>query len=546
MTATSLPHSYAAGTHRWNVPAVFNIAQDVCGKWADGSKRLALIEEDQEGGVRRYTFDQLEASSNQLANTFADCGLRALDRVAILLPQSVETAVAHLATYKSGAIAVPLFTLFGPDALQYRLNDSGARILVTDSTGIAKLAELRAALPSLAFVLCVDEVPAGADATSFWSTLETRSTTFESLQTSAEDPAILIYTSGTTGKPKGALHAHRVLLGHLPGVEVSHNGLPYPGDLFWTPADWAWIGGLLDVLLPAWHHGVPVLAHRFRKFDAAAAFDLMERHGVRNVFMPPTALKQLRAGWSAQLPLNFTLRSIASGGEALGEELVAWTRKAFGVEVNEFYGQTECNMVVSGCTALFARAKGAIGKPVPGHIVAVVDETGRQLPPGQAGNIAIKRPDPVMFLGYWRQPEATAEKFAGDYLLTGDAGFQDADGYIHFVGRTDDLITSAGYRIGPGPIEDCLMTHAAVASAAVVGVPDPIRTERVTAFVVLRPGFVASDPLAAELQDLVRRRLAAHEYPREVRFVDALPITATGKVIRRDLRSAATTSQSGG
>jgi acetyl-CoA synthetase len=527
---------YATGEFSWSVPTFFNIAQDVCTKWADRSGRIALIEEDPAGNIHRFTFDELESMSNQLANALAEFGLQASDRVAILLPQTVETALAHLATYKSGATAVPLFSLFGPDSLRYRLSDSGARVLITDSVGLSKVVDLRAELPALKVILCIDKISAGEEANSFWSAVQAQSTTYSSVVTRADDAALLIYTSGTTGKPKGALHAHRVLLGHLPGVELSHNGLPHVSDLFWTPADWAWIGGLLDVLLPAWHHGIPVLAHRLRKFDASAALDLMERHGVRNVFMPPTALKQLREGWPGEFPVKFELRSIASGGESLGEELVAWTRKVFGVEVNEFYGQTECNMVVSSCSPLYPRSNGAIGKPVPGHRVAVVSETGERLPPGQTGNIAIERPDPVMFLRYWNQPEATAEKFAGEFLLTGDAGFEDADGYIHFVGRTDDLITSAGYRIGPGPIEDCLLTHPAVAIAAVVGVPDPIRTERVVAFVVLRSDFSASDALALELQDLVRHRLAAHEYPREIQFVDALPTTATGKIIRRELK----------
>nr|WP_309139602.1 AMP-binding protein [Siccirubricoccus sp. G192] len=353
--------------------------------------------------------------------------------------------------------------------------------------------------------------------------------------TAADDPALIIYTSGTTGSPKGALHAHRVLLGHLPGVEMPQDLFPKPGDLFWTPADWAWIGGLLDVLLPSLHHGVPVLAHRMTKFDPEVAFRLMAEHGVRNAFLPPTALKMLRA---VPDPARFgqRLRSIGSGGETLGEELLEWGRAAFGCAINEFYGQTECNLVVANCASIMPVKPGCMGRAVPGHAVAVVDATGNPLPPGGPGTIAIRRPDPVMFLGYWNNPEATAAKFIGDWLLTGDQGAQDEEGYFRFIGRDDDVINSAGYRIGPGEIEDCLLRHPAVAMAAVVGLPDALRAERVAAVIVAAAGVVPGPALAQEIQDFVRTRLAAHAYPREVHFADTLPLTATGKVIRRDIR----------
>ena len=310
---------------------------------------------------------------------------------------------------------------------------------------------------------------------------------------------------------------------------------PQPGDLFWTPADWAWVGGLLDVLLPSLHHGVPVLAHRMAKFDPEFAFRLMADHGVRNAFLPPTALKMLRA---VPDPARFgaRLRSVGSGGETLGAELLDWGRGAFGLTINEFYGQTECNLVVSSCAGLMPARPGWMGRAVPGHEVAILDAAGNPLPPGEAGTIAVRRPDPVMFLGYWNNPVATAEKFIGDWLLTGDQGVMSEDGWFRFVGRDDDVITSAGYRIGPGEIEDCLLRHPAVAMAAVIGLPDPLRTERVTAVVVPAPGAKADDALAAALQDHVKTRLAAHAYPREVRFVEALPLTATGKVMRGELR----------
>jgi acetyl-CoA synthetase len=534
-----LPHarSYEAlrTQFRWDVPTFYNIAADVCDRWADGSGRLALVHETREGRIERYTFDDLQRLSNRAANLFAARGLRAGDRVGILLAQDPHTAIAHLGAYKVGAIAVPLFVLFGPDALQYRLSDAGVKLLVTDAEGAAKVARVRDALPNLDRVFSIDG--SAEDCDDFGAGLDAASDAYATRRTRAEDPALIIYTSGTTGNPKGALHAHRTLLGHLPGVEMSHDYLGRADDVLWTPADWAWIGGLIDVLLPAWHHGLPVVAHRFDKFDPERAFDLMVRHRVRNVFLPPTALKILRAVPDPRSRWPLALRSVASGGESLGAELLEWGRAAFGLTINEFYGQTECNMVVSSCRALFPDRPGAMGRAAAGHDVAIVDDAGGLVPVGDHGHIAIRRPDPVMFLGYWNNEPATRAKFIGDWLITGDIGAGDDDGYLRFIGRDDDVITSAGYRIGPGPIEDCLLKHPAVRMAAVVGAPDPIRTEIVKAFIVLNDGYRPSGSLTAQLQDHVRHRLAAHEYPREIAYLDSLPLTATGKIVRRELRS---------
>ncbi len=518
---------------RWRIPDKYNLAQDICDKWAGEAGRLALIHERRDGGVARYSFADIRRLSNQTANLLAARGIARGERVGILLPQAPETAVAHVAAYRMGAIAIPLFALFGTDALRYRLADSGARVVITDGSGAAKLAQIRDGLPALQAVFCIDGAPAGTE--HFGEAVAAQPDTFQSVVTAADDPALIIYTSGTTGSPKGALLPHRTLLGHLPGVELSHNLLGEPGDLLWSPADWAWIGGLIDVLLPAWHHGMPVVARRFEKFDAEAAYELMARHGVRNVFLPPTALKMMRHVDGSRWKLK--LRSLASGGESLGAELLAWGRDAFGLTINEFYGQTECNMTVSSCERLFESRPGAIGRAAPGHDVRIVDESGHVLPAGEHGNIAVRMPDPVAFLGYWNNEQATREKFIGDWLITGDTGYADEDGYLYFVGRNDDVITSAGYRIGPGPIEDCLLSHPAVRVAAVVGAPDAERTEIVKAYIVLNDGFAPSDALTRELQSHVKTRLAAHEYPRQVRYVDALPLTTTGKIIRRDLRS---------
>jgi acetyl-CoA synthetase len=530
----SEPYLEAKLSFAWDIPPQFNIGVDVCDKWAEiDAQRTAIIEYTSDG-LRSTSYGELRRQSNRLANLLVKRGVGAGDRVAVLAPQRVETAIAHIAIYKVGAIAVPLFSLFGSDALRHRLGDSGARFVLADRAGFEKLDGLRGDLPLLEGVVEFEDVNHRRVLDDI---LRGESDEFDPVNTAADDPALLIYTSGTTGPSKGALHAHRTLLGHLPGVEMSHSGFPEPGDRMWTPADWAWIGGLLDVLLPSLHHGVPVVAHRFEKFDAAAAFQLMADCNVRNVFLPPTALKMMRAVPDPQLRWRYRLRSVASGGESLGGELLSWGRACLGVNINEFYGQTECNMVISSCDAWFPSRAGAMGKPVVGHHVAVIDQEGRNSPSGVEGDIAILTPDPVAFLGYWRNPEATQSKFRGAWLITGDRGAIDDDGYVYFVGRGDDVITSAGYRIGPGEIEDCLLRHSAVSSVGVVGVPDAARTEVVTAFVVLATGVQPSASLIAELQQHVRSRLGGHQYPRQVHFIEELPLTITGKIIRRQLRA---------
>ena len=531
------PYERARGLFEWKVPDRFQIGVDICDAWALRDPDRTAIIELAGDRLEKTSYGVLRRRSNQLANFLTAAGVRREDRVAILISQRVETVIAHIATYKTGAIAVPLSSLFGPDALLHRMNDSGCRIVLTDHQGQARLEGIRSQLPRLEGVFSFDE---GA-AQSLNGLIKDLDATYEPVETRADDPALIIYTSGTTGASKGALHAHRVLLGHLPGVEMSHSGFPREHDCIWTPADWSWIGGLLDVVFPALHHGVPVVAHRFGKFDAASAFDLMERCGVRNTFLPPTALKMLRNEERPKERWKLSLRSIASGGESLGAELLAWGREQLGVEINEFYGQTECNMVLSSSAAWFAAKPGAIGKAAPGHDVRIVDDGGQVLPPHTEGDIAIRSPDPVMFLGYWNNAGATAEKFRGEWLITGDRGTMDEEGYFHFLGRLDDVITSAGYRIGPGEIEDCLLRHPAVASAGVVGAPDPLRTETVTAFVVPRAGFEAGSGLVRELQDHVRERLGAYQYPRRVIFLNQLPMTVTGKILRRELRALATT-----
>ncbi len=520
---------------KWQIPEYYNIGVDVCDKWAHQRYRLALIYEDETGQVEKYTFWRLRNITNQFANTLKALGLGRGDRIGILLPQCPETGIAHIAAYKIGGVAIPLFTLFGPDALEYRLANSEAKCVVTDGANLEKVLTIWDRLPDLKRIF-VTRGKAEENVLDFWDTIGKGATEFTPVKTHADDPALLAYTSGTTGPPKGALHPHRMLLGHLPGIEFPHNFFPKEDDLFWTPADWAWLGGLTDVLLPSWHFGIPVVAYRAKKFDPEFAFHLMAKHGIRNSFLPPTALKFMRQVKNPKSRHDYRMRSIGSGGETLGVELLEWGREIFDFTINEFYGQTEVNLVIGNCAEIMEIRPGSMGKAIPGHIVEIIDDEGNILPPGTTGNVAIKRPDPVMFLEYWKNPEATRTKYVGDWCLTGDLAKKDDDGYFWLVGREDDLITSSGYRIGPGEIEDCLMTHPAVSLCAVIGVPDEARTEIIKAFIVPKPDAVIDGAIEKDIRNFVRSRLAAHEYPREIEFVTELPLTATGKIIRKDLR----------
>lgn len=531
-------HARLRDAFRWRIPDRYNIAVDVCDRWARAEpERPAIIEVSKDWQVAPVSYGWFREHSNRLADALQARGVTRGDRIAILLPQGRAVLTAHLAAYKLGAIAVPLAALFGVDALAYRLADSGAKVVVTNEAGLAKLRQIREPLPDLALTISTD----GRDgSTEDWEALLAgASPQFTPLDTTPDDPALMIYTSGTTGNPKGALHGHRVLPGHLPGVQMPHEFMPRPGDLAWTPADWAWAGGLLNMLLPALHFGVAVVARPVTRFEPDEAYRLMQDLGIRNAFVPPTALRMLRGAGSPQGRFKLNLRTVAAAGEALGAETLEWGREALGLTINEAYGQTECNLVLASSAALGVSRPGAIGKAVPGHGVAIIRTDGTVCAAGEEGQIAVRRPDPVMFLGYWNNPAATAAKFIGDWMTTGDEGVQDEDGYVRFIGRDDDVITSSGYRIGPGEIEDCLLRHPAVALAAAVGKPDALRTEIVKAFVVLKPGRSASSALVSELQNFVRARLAAHEYPREIAFRDELPMTTTGKIIRRLLRAEA-------
>ena len=521
----------------WQIPEFYNIGTDVCDiPAARNPQAVAMLFEDALGSTRQYSFGEIRTFSNRFANALAHRGCRQGDRIAILLPQRPETGIAHVATYKLGAIAVPLSNLFGPDALEYRLRDSGAHTLITDASGKSKLGGF-------------ERVYQTSKTSISWTTLLTLANLISTARSNRllhglllfalvqKTQPFIIYTSGTTGPPKGALHAHRALLGHLPGFELSHSFFPQPADLFWSPADWAWAGGLLDSLLPTWHYGYPILAFIFSKgFDPERAFWLMDKYQVRNTFLPPTALKMMRQVPEPKGSYKISLRTIMSGGEPLGREMLEWGSNSLGVAINEMYGQTEANYIVGNCHALMPVKPGSMGVPYPGHEVAVVDREGRVLPKGTRGEIGVRRGTPVMFLEYWKKPDETLAKFSKDWLLTGDIAVSDEDGYLFFEGRSDDIISCAGYRIGPTEIEECLLKHPAVALAAVIGVPDELRGNIIKAFVQLKPGYTASEALMKEMQAHVKQRLAAYEYPRLMEFIDRIPTTYSGKMRRAELR----------
>jgi acetyl-CoA synthetase len=549
------PDAYAAlhQGFRWRVPPDFNIADVCCTRWA-ASERVAIVWENEAGGRGTLSYRELDAQAGRMAAALHRLNVRRGDRVAVVMAQRPETAVAHIALYRLGAVAMPLSMLFGPEALAWRLQDSAAVVAIVDEHTVAAVGSVRGECPALRCLLAVDAA-AGCGDVDWQTALAAEHAPFAALRTWADDAAVLIYTSGTTGPPKGALIPHRALIGNLSGFVCSQNW--FAGDaVFWSPADWAWTGGLMDGLLPTLYFGQRIVAHLGR-FTPERAFDLMQRHGVTHSFLFPTALKaMMKAVPLPRARYRLRLQAVMSAGEVVGDAVFAWCEQALGVGVNEMFGQTEINYVVGNCGryldaagrahAAWPARPGSMGRAYPGHRVAVIDERGHECARGTPGDVAVHRrdvhgePDPVFFLGYWHNDAATRAKFTGDmhdsWCRTGDSAVMDDDGYLWYQGRSDDVFKAAGYRIGPSEIENCLVKHPAVANAAVVPKPDAERGALVKAYVVLAPGFDGDAALIRALQQHVRGRLAPYEYPKEIEFIDSLPMTTTGKVQRRLLR----------
>ena len=562
-----LPDTYAAlhQGFRWQVDANFNIAEVCCGRWARqvasvAPKRIAIRAHQPGAGDTFYTYSELQQAADALSHVLAGLGVKRGDRVAIVMPQRFETAVAYMAVFQMGAVAMPLSMLFGPEALAYRLQDSAAVVAIGDESSIASLNAIRTDCPALRTVIAAGTATGQGDV-DYAAALAAQQTSFTAVKTKADEAAILIYTSGTTGPPKGALLPHRALIGNLPGFVCSQNWFGFDGKtnakseaVLWSPADWAWTGGLMDALLPTLYFGRPIVAFNGR-FSPELAFELMAQHGVTHTFLFPTALKaMMKACPEPRQQFRLKLQAIMSAGEAVGDAVFAYCRDQLGVVVNEMFGQTEVNYIVGNCSRYWPAKPGSMGKGYPGHRVAVIDEDGKECTVGVPGDVAVNRfdvhgdPDPIFFLGYWKKDEATRAKFTGDWCRTGDLATRDAEGYLWYEGRADDIFKAAGYRIGPGEIENCLVKHPAVANAAVVPKPDRERGAVVKAYVVLTPDLIAARAgmagadghfdlkLIAELQAHVKTLLAPYEYPKEIEFIDALPMTTTGKVQRRVLR----------
>ncbi|MFC3682986.1 acyl-CoA synthetase [Hydrogenophaga luteola] len=558
---TKKPHPQIDGyaeLHRrfgWQVPRHFNMAEVCSRRWAADpatASQTAVIACSAEREDRYHGYAELQAQANRLSNALAALGVRRGDRVAIVLPQRFETAVAYMAVLQMGAVGMPLSQLFGPEALEFRLHDSEAVVAICDASTLPSLQAVAAQCPLLHSVIAVE---AAAPGVLDWdAVLAQEPASFELVNTLADEAAVLIYTSGTTGNPKGALIPHRALIGNLTGFVCSQNWFGFdPFDasatsqaVFWSPADWAWTGGLMDALLPTLYFGRSIVGFNGR-FLPQTAFELMQRHGVTHTFLFPTALKaMMKAFPSPRQQFDLRLQAIMSAGEAVGDAVFAYCRDQLGVTVNEMFGQTEINYIVGNCARLWPAKPGSMGKGYPGHRVAVIDEEGHECPVGVPGDVAVHRldihgdPDPIFFLGYWKNEAATKAKFTGDmansWCRTGDLAVRDADGYLWYQGRSDDVFKAAGYRIGPSEIENCLIKHPAVANAAVVPKPDAERGAVVKAYVVLTPGALGDNALVASLQAHVKGKLAPYEYPKEIEFVDALPMTTTGKVQRRVLR----------
>jgi len=523
----------------WELPDDYNPARDCLRK--HDPDRTALRYERVDGSVSTHTYGDLNDKSDRLAAALGELGIEPGDRVAVVVPQKPANPVTHFANWKLGAVSVPLTVLFGPESLEYRLEDSGASVVVVDPTVRETIDEIRDDCPDLDHVIELGEDVAD-DAHAFEDLVSAHESGFESYESTPETSTAIMYTSGSTGPPKGVLHSHALWLGRA-AAAYNYFDQGLDGATLWTPADWAWGAALGGTLLAGLHHGATVVAWPREGFDPEAVFDFLDRHDVSHSFMPPTALRMLMSVDDPADRYDLSLEALAAAGEPLTPEILEWAAESFNdVPVNEFYGQTELNLVVGNSSTWFPAQPESMGQPFPGYEVRVVDpadpDPTEPLPRGEAGELAIRADDRrVFFDEYWKLPAKTAAKQTGDgWFLTGDIVRRDDDGYLWFVSRADDVILTSGYRVGPMEVEGVLLGHSAVEQAGVVGIPDETRGEAIKAFVQPATAGGGSSDLRAELKALVCDQLAAYEYPREIEFVDSLPTTTTGKIQRRELR----------
>jgi acetyl-CoA synthetase len=532
---------------RWHVPKVFNIAEVCCARWASDKARIAVHYEDESGHTSTLSYAAMQIQANRMSNVLRNLGVRRGERIAIILPQRPETAIAHMACFQLGAVAVPLSAAFGPDALACRLHHSDAVVAIVDETAMVNLTEARTRCPSLLHVIAVDcDGPVTLD---WFAEIAAANGGFQPVKTLATDPAILIYTSGTTAAAKGVLLPHAAIIGNLTGFVASQNWFPKEGDVFWSPTDWARTEGLMGALLPTLYFGKPIVAYRDHfcgHFSAEAAFSLLQKYGVTNTSLPPACLQaMMKAEPTPYDKYALKLRSIMSTGATVSDDIAGWSYSALGIAINTMFGLTELHFIV-GNSEQWPAKSGSLGRPYPGHRVAVIDDNGHAVKTGETGELALNRtdihgfPDPIFFIEYWKNTEATAGKFHGDWCRTGDLAHMDADGYLWYHGRREDIFKTSDYRIEPIAIENCLLKHRAVAHAAIVPRPDMAGENIVKAFIVptlaTKRSRAADDKLIAELQSHVRDKLSPYACPTEVEFIDELPMTLNGKLQRRVLR----------
>jgi acetyl-CoA synthetase len=505
----------AVANHRWDVPERYNIAADVCDRHP--REKLAMIHEDFHGNVRRVDWGELQDTANRFANVLVAAGVGRGDRVAMLLPPTPETAAAFFGTWKVGAILLSMSVLYGDEGIRHRLTDSQAKVLVTNA---ANADRIERSLVERVLVLDDELLSSGSSA-------------FETLDTAAEDPAQLYYSSGTTGLAKGILHAHRYILAHEEFV-YCHD--VQEGELFHGMGEWAWAAGICPLIGP-WRHGaVQVVLQREGGFDPARQLDFLSRHEVTNVFATPTAIRSMMSIDDARSLYPQRFRIVCSAGEPLNPEAIRWFRDQYDVTVLDFYGLTESYPLCGNFPFMDVR-EGSMGRPMPGWEVAILDEDEQPVPAGERGEICLRaRTNPHYPLGYWNRPEESEQVFGGEWFHSKDAASTDAEGYYWYEGRADDVIISAGYRIGPFEVESACLEHPAVAEAAAVAAPDERRGFVVKAFVVLAAGHQPSDALAQEIKAFVRDHHSAYAYPRQIEFVEDLPKTLTGKIRRIELR----------